>query len=81
MLFDTLLQLSGLVYLKYNFSGGMIVKVHINLDQIFNEGQDVVILVESDHLFEVGLGVGDRGEYSFDEENNDNDEGGEDICD
>ena len=34
-------QLSGLLYLKYNFSRGMIVKVHIKVDMIFHEDQDV----------------------------------------
>ena len=42
MLFRTLLQLSGLLYLKYNFSRGMIVKVCIKVDKIFHEDQDVV---------------------------------------
>ena len=42
MLFWTLLQLSGLLYLKYNFSRGIITKVCIKVDKIFHEDQDVV---------------------------------------
>ena len=43
MLFETLIKLSGLLYLKYNFSHGMIVKVRINIGEIFHVDQDVVI--------------------------------------
>ena len=55
MLFDTLLKLSGLLYLKYNFSRGMIVKVRINTDEIFHEDQDVVI--QKDEFGSKSLGL------------------------